>query len=139
MLYFYHKSYEKIAMGLLSLSKDISDINLISQEINWYDTNDSRSLYLWKNDDQNWSGLVGIELRNEQVIVHELSLSPQELSQHNFDTMLSELQMNYPDSKIVGDLDNAMICMQWEKDRNSVISEDESENDIVEPTDAEQF
>ncbi|UDM31607.1 reductase [Lentilactobacillus laojiaonis] len=139
MLYFYHKSYEKIAMGLLSLSKDISDMNLISQEINWYDTNDSRSLYLWKNDDQNWSGLVGIELRNEQVIVHELSLSPQELSQHNFDTMLSELQMNYPDSKIVGDLDNAMICMQWEKDRNSVISEDESENDIVEPTDAEQF
>lgn len=126
-------------MGLLSLAKDVNDMTLISQELNWYDTEDTRSLYLWKNVDQNWSGLVGVEIKDSQIIVHELALSPQESRQSNYNLILSDLQMTYPESKIIGDLDTARICKIWEQERMQAQVteiEDESDEDVIESTDA---
>ena len=48
MLYKYKDSYKKIAMGLLSFIPDLKDISHLQTELDWYQKDASRFLYLWK-------------------------------------------------------------------------------------------
>ena len=50
MLYKYKDSYKKIAMGLLSFIPDLMDISHLQTELDWYQKDASRFLYLWKNE-----------------------------------------------------------------------------------------
>ena len=61
MLYKYKKDYQKIAMGLLSFIAELKDISRLQSELKWYDAEDNRNLYLWKDDSNDFVGIVGIE------------------------------------------------------------------------------
>ncbi|GHP12746.1 reductase [Lentilactobacillus fungorum] len=118
MLYQYRKDYEKIAMGLFSLVSELQNMDLVTQEMNWYDDQDNRMIYLWRDQNDNWSGLVGIELRGRQLLIHQLVLTPQSVDQRNYNQLLNELQALYPKYTIIGGFDNKTICAKWEQSKN---------------------
>ena len=60
----YKKTYEKIAMGLLSYMPGDKTVKKLQETIHRYETDDSWQLYLLKKDDD-FIGLVGIELGDE--------------------------------------------------------------------------
>lgn len=115
MLYQYRKDYEKITMGLLSLVDNLTSMDLVNQEMQWYDGSESRYLFLYRDDNNNWSGLVGLEQKNLQLVLHQLVCTPSNKEQLTYNKILSELSQRFPESKIVGNLDTRNICQRWEE------------------------
>ena len=115
MLYKYKDSYKKIAMGLLSFIPDLKDISHLQTELDWYQKDASRFLYLWKNENGDFSGVVGFELVNKQVIVRHIALSPAERNEGVTYKILDELATLYPEAKMMGSLEIAGIITKWEQ------------------------
>ena len=55
MLYKYKDDYRKVAMGLLSFIPELKEIPHLKKELAWYDADENRNLFLWKNDNGNFS------------------------------------------------------------------------------------
>ncbi len=115
MLYQYRNDYEKITMGLFSLVSDLQNMTLVSQEMDWYADKDNRMIYLWRDQNHNWSGLVGVEIEDHQLLIHRLVLAPSSTNQANYNQLLNELQSLYPKAKIIGGFDTKQICTKWEQ------------------------
>lgn len=115
MLVKYKNDYQKIAMGLLSFIPELKDVGRLEAEIAWYQDNDQRVLYLWRNEHGDFSGIVGVELSDDIVMVHQIALSPSERSQFAYNEILNEVSHQYPDYKMMGNLDVASIITKWEQ------------------------
>ncbi|MFC4617858.1 GNAT family N-acetyltransferase [Camelliibacillus cellulosilyticus] len=74
MLFRYKKSYEKIAMGLLSFVPSEKDLKKLQQTIKHYEEDDDWQLYLWKEEDI--IGIIGIHLIGETAELEHISVSP---------------------------------------------------------------
>ena len=75
MLIKYKKSFEKIAMGLLSFMPDEKDLKKLQNTVKSYETDSDRQLYLWKQG-EDFIGLIGIDLDGKTVTVTDLSVNP---------------------------------------------------------------
>jgi len=76
MLIRYKKTFEKIAMGLLSFMPNEKDVKKLQQTMKQYETDENWQLYLWKNDDD-IIGLVGIVRLNETDFeIRHLTVNP---------------------------------------------------------------
>ncbi|OCA83624.1 GNAT family N-acetyltransferase [Pradoshia sp. D12] len=75
MLIRYKKSFEKIAMGLLSFMPDEKDLKKLQNTVKSYETESDRQLYLWKQD-EDIIGLIGVDLDGKTVTVTDLSVNP---------------------------------------------------------------
>ena len=62
MLVEYRNNYQKIALGLLSYVPKIADYQDIHKTLNWYLSQNDRRLFLWKNEVNNFTGIIGIQL-----------------------------------------------------------------------------
>lgn len=78
MLIRYKKNMEKIAMGLLSFMPDEKkDVKKLQQYIKEYESNDDWHLYVWKDDDGDIVGAIGIRFEDEiNVVIQDLSVNP---------------------------------------------------------------
>ncbi len=78
MLIRYKKNMEKIAMGLLSFMPDEKkDVKKLQQYIKEYESNDDWHLYLWKDDEDDIIGAIGIRFEDEiNVVIQDLSVNP---------------------------------------------------------------
>ncbi|WP_054669591.1 hypothetical protein [Lentilactobacillus senioris] len=115
MLYQYRKDYEKVTMGgLLSLIDSLDNMDLVEQQLNWYVENDDHHLWLYRDPNNNWTGLVGTEERQGQLLIHQIICTPGEHKQNTYNQMLNELNEAYPKLKIVASLANRRICLEWE-------------------------
>lgn len=74
MLIRYKKSFEKIAMGLLSFMPEVSDVKMLQEIIREYDSNDHWNLFLWKDEDI--LGAVGVRIDGDEVVVQHVSVNP---------------------------------------------------------------
>ncbi|KGX92216.1 reductase [Pontibacillus halophilus JSM 076056 = DSM 19796] len=76
MLIRYKKSFEKIAMGLLSfMPEEKKEVKKLQQTIKEYEENEQWQLYLWKEEDI--LGAIGIEYRNDgEVVIQHVSVNP---------------------------------------------------------------
>ncbi|TGB04477.1 GNAT family N-acetyltransferase [Halobacillus salinus] len=74
MLIRYKKSFEKIAMGLLSFMPEVSDVKMLQEIIKEYDENEQWQLFLWKDEDI--LGAVGVRIDSSEVIVQHVSVNP---------------------------------------------------------------
>ncbi|MBM6862775.1 N-acetyltransferase [Ligilactobacillus aviarius] len=119
MLVKYKSDYKKIAMGLLSFIPGLKDVNRLETEISWYQDDDSRVLYLWRNENGDFSGIVGVEVSDEIVVIRQIALSPSERSQIAYNQVLDEVAHQYPDCKMMGSLDVASIIAKWEHQNES--------------------
>ena len=80
MLIRYKRSYEKIAMGLLSFVPSEKDLKKLQQTIKKYEEEESWQLFLWKDEDI--IGIVGIEVVSEtKAILQHVSVNPSYRSQ----------------------------------------------------------
>jgi riboflavin biosynthesis RibT protein len=88
---------EKIAMGLLSfMPMEKKDPKLLQQHIKKYETNPDWTLFLWKGEDEDILGLVGIRIDNEiNVIIQDLSVNPSHRNLGIGKQMINEMNRLY--------------------------------------------
>ncbi|CAJ1184730.1 Protein RibT [Fructilactobacillus sanfranciscensis] len=115
MLYRYQKEYEKIVLGILSLSQERSNLEYLKQEIDWYCASDSRNLFIWKDQFNNWAGVIGVETKYDFILLRRITLTPDVNTMFNIFHVLDNLQKIYPDKQIVGTLKNKLIIAKWER------------------------
>ena len=119
MLYKYKKDYQKIAMGLLSFIAELKDISRLQSELKWYDAEDNRNLYLWKDDSNDFVGIVGIEENDDIVIVRHITVSPAVRNEGVSFKILDDLQNLYSEKKIMGNIETTNLITKWEMKNGS--------------------
>lgn len=76
MIIRYKKTFEKIAMGLLSFMPAEKNLKVLQATIKQYETEDSWQLFLWK-DEEDIIGLIGIYIVDENTIsIQHISVNP---------------------------------------------------------------
>jgi riboflavin biosynthesis RibT protein len=100
MLIRYKKTFEKIAMGLLSYMPDGKDLKRLQQTIKQYETDENWQLFLWK-DDEDIIGLIGgIWLDEFRFNIQHISLNPSFRGQRIGSSMVKALKDLYLDKTI---------------------------------------
>ncbi|ANZ58148.1 riboflavin biosynthesis protein RibT [Fructilactobacillus lindneri] len=115
MLYKYQKDNEKIVLGILSLSKRNNNVKYLKQELNWYNDSDNRNVYLWKDQFNNWSGVIGIEKYKSCVVIRHIILTPDSNTVFNVFRVLDGIQKMYPGEMIMGTLETQDFITKWER------------------------
>ncbi len=96
MLIRYKKSFEKIAMGLLSFMPDEKDLKKLQQTIKQYETSGDWQLFLWKEEDI--IGLIGVYTGKDPIIeIHHISVNPSHRYQGIGKSMVRALKDLYPE------------------------------------------
>lgn len=115
MLVKYKNDYKKIAMGLLSFIPDLKEVSRLETEIEWYQKDENSILYLWKNENLDFTGIVGVEVSQDIVMVRQIALTPSERGRNVCYQILDALDSNYPDHKMMGSLEVAPMITKWEQ------------------------
>ena len=102
MLAHYRKENHKIAMGLLSFHKKLTDKSNLLKEINTYETEEGYELFFFTPEGStNIQGIIGVYWgENKELIIHDVSLNPSYRGDKMGFLMLDELQAKYPDFTI---------------------------------------
>ncbi|MCM3215492.1 MULTISPECIES: GNAT family N-acetyltransferase [Niallia] len=122
MIIRYKKSFEKIAMGLLSFMPAEKDLKVLQQTIKQYEANENWQLFLWK-EEEDIIGLIGIIFEDETSIsIQHISVNPSHRHQGVGKAMVQAIKSQYTNKKIeaneltVGFLSK---CMNMEENLNS--------------------
>ncbi|QPC46748.1 GNAT family N-acetyltransferase [Mangrovibacillus cuniculi] len=99
MLIRFKKSFEKIAMGLLSFMPTEKDIKQLQQTMKEYEENEDWRLYLWKEDEV-ITGIIGVQLRTESIVVQHISVNPSHRLEGIGHKMVKELQALFTEKDI---------------------------------------
>ncbi|AZB43395.1 GNAT family N-acetyltransferase [Bacillus sp. FJAT-42376] len=76
MLIRFKKSFEKIAMGLLSFMPAEKELKTLQQTIKTYETEKDWQLFLWK-EEEDIIGALGVHLKeNDEVEIQHVSVNP---------------------------------------------------------------
>ncbi|MED3624907.1 GNAT family N-acetyltransferase [Neobacillus thermocopriae] len=107
MLIRYKKTFEKIAMGLMSFMPNEKDLKKLQQTMKEYETEENRQLFLWKEDDI--IGLLGVLFQQESntLEIQHISVNPSHRSQGVGKRMVKSLKDMYPDKEIIANNDTA--------------------------------
>jgi riboflavin biosynthesis RibT protein len=102
MLIRYKKSFEKIAMGLLSFMPNEKDVKKLQQTMKTYETNDQWQLYLWKKEDkEDIVGVVGIQLKEGNIAeIQHISVNPSYRQEGIGKAMLKALKELHSDKQL---------------------------------------
>ncbi|KAA9026179.1 GNAT family N-acetyltransferase [Niallia endozanthoxylica] len=100
MLIRYKKTFEKIAMGLLSFMPNEKDIKKLQLTIRQYESDENWRLFLWKEDEDIIGLLGGIWMDEATIIIHHISVNPSHRSQGIGKNMVRALKELYPDKHI---------------------------------------
>ncbi len=119
---------EKIVLGLMSytFSETAPSIDEIKQIINDYRTNEKKKIYLYKDiETDNYIGLMAIEmiyLENQLVPttinVERMAIIPSFKDEDYGYKMFAELKEKYPESTIIGTMDNVNEITEWTQKYN---------------------
>ena len=118
MLYKYKSDYAKIAMGLLSFIPDLKNYNNLQNELCWYQAKPNRCLLLYKNRYGDFIGIVGIEQKDEFILIRHIAVTPTKRNGKAVYDILDEVWQRYPDKKILGSLDIATLITKWERKKD---------------------
>jgi riboflavin biosynthesis RibT protein len=101
MLIRYKKTFEKIAMGLLSFMPSEKDLKKLQLTMKEYENDDNWQLFLWKEEDI--IGLLGVQFHNDKntLEVQHISVNPSHRYQGVGKKMVKALTEMYADKKIV--------------------------------------
>lgn len=98
MLLRYKKTYEKIAMGLLSYMPGDKTAKKLQETIHQYETDERWQLYLLKQDDD-FIGLIGIELDDDNYTLQHISVNPSFRGEGIGKEMVTKLQALFPEKE----------------------------------------
>ncbi|MDQ1145196.1 riboflavin biosynthesis RibT protein [Bacillus sp. SORGH_AS 510] len=101
MLIRYKKTFEKIAMGLLSFMPNEKDLKKLQLTMKEYETEENWQLFLWKEEDI--IGLLGVLYHNEEntIEIQHISVNPSHRYQGVGKRMVKSLREMYADKVIV--------------------------------------
>lgn len=99
MLIKYKKSFEKIAMGLLSFMPDEKEVKKLQSTIKEYETNDSWKLFLWKEEDV--LGAIGVRVEDDKMVIQHISVTPSHRNQGIGKKMVKAIKEQYEKDYIV--------------------------------------
>lgn len=101
MLIRYKKTFEKIAMGLLSFMPNEKDLKKLQLTMKEYETEENWQLFLWKEEDI--IGLLGVLFHNEEntIEIQHISVNPSHRYQGVGKRMVKSLREMYADKVIV--------------------------------------
>ncbi len=116
MLVQYNDDYEKIVMGLLSYVSDLKDPARLEEELEWYNAEDNRRIYLWQSEETgNLIGMAGVEEEEELVLLRHISIDPSFRKEGLTYKILDALKDRYTEKNIVATLETASIISKWQK------------------------
>lgn len=119
MIISYNEDYEKIAMGLLSYIPDLKEPNRLESELEWYNSQDNRKIYLWRSEEtQNLVAVIGLEVESEAILIRHIAVDPSYRNEGITYMFLNELQERYSDKNLVSTLETANIISNWQKKKN---------------------
>ncbi|MGM8214018.1 GNAT family N-acetyltransferase [Bacillaceae bacterium W0354] len=99
MLIKYKKSFEKIAMGLLSFMPEEKEVKKLQSTIKEYESNDNWKLYLWKEDDI--LGAIGVRTEDDKLIIQHISVTPSHRNLGIGRKMVKAIKEHYGDQYII--------------------------------------
>ena len=91
MLYRYKKSFEKIAMGLLSFMPKERELKKLQQTMHIYEENPDWQLFLWKKG-EDFVGLLGVEVHEDYFTLHHVSVNPSHRGEGIGQAMIEKIQ-----------------------------------------------
>ncbi|MGM0921711.1 MAG: GNAT family N-acetyltransferase [Bacillota bacterium] len=102
MLIRYKKSFEKIAMGLLSFMPNEKDLKHLQQTMKQYETDEKWQLFLWKDEDI--IGTIGVVFEDDDhVKIQHVSVNPSHRHQGIGKKMVTALKEQYKAKTVVPD------------------------------------
>lgn len=113
MLVKYSSNYQKIAMGFMSYIPELKDWDHLQMELGLYTSDQSHQLFLYKNQQDNFIGVIALELQDRIIMVRYISLSPAYRSTQNLFQILDAVQEYYPQAKIMGTIDLTPLIEKW--------------------------
>jgi len=107
MLIRYKKTFEKIAMGLLSFMPTEKDLKKLQLTIKEYETEENHQLFLWKEEDI--IGLIGVQMdkTDNSLEIQHISVNPSHRYQGVGKKMVKSLKEMYPDKHIKANINTA--------------------------------
>lgn len=120
MLIRYKKTFEKIAMGLLSFMPNEKDLKILQQTMKQYDTEDNLHLFLWK-EGEDIIGLMGVLIEDNTIIVQHISVNPSHRYQGIGKAMVKSLHDMFPEKSLAANemteafLEKCEVCDDMEK------------------------
>lgn len=118
MLLDYKNTYEKITMGLLSFIPDFKDVTRLKFELDWYQQEENRKLFLWRGEEtQDIIAVIGVEAGDELILLRHISINPSFRNEGISYKILEALDKQYPDQKIIGTLETTQIIVKWEQEK----------------------
>lgn len=121
MLVAYKKDYQKIIMGLLSFVPDLKEIQRLNDEMDWYEREESRQLFLWASEEtSDFIGVMGIEVGEGMVLLRHIAINPSYRNEGISFKMLNALEKLYPEKKIISTLETGQIVANWELNKNNI-------------------
>ncbi|MGG5253736.1 GNAT family N-acetyltransferase [Neobacillus sp. SM06] len=113
MLIRYKKTFEKIAMGLLSFMPNEKDLKKLQQTMKQYETEENWQLFLWKEEDI--IGLIGVQFMGAgQLQIQHISVNPSHRQQGIGKRMVKALQEMYPEKEITATVETAAFVEKCE-------------------------
>ncbi|MBS4214351.1 MULTISPECIES: GNAT family N-acetyltransferase [Neobacillus] len=123
MLTRYKKSYNKIAMGLLSFMPNEKDMQKLQITINQYETDQDHQLFLWK-EEKGIIGLIGVVFVNNHLIqIQHISVNPSHRGHGIGSRMVKALKQLYPDTSFIPDENTAAFCEKCDLNESFLWSE----------------
>ncbi|MFE8695595.1 GNAT family N-acetyltransferase [Cytobacillus sp. FJAT-53684] len=99
MLIRYKKTFEKIAMGLLSFMPNEKDLKKLQQTMKQYENDENLQLFLWKTG-EDIIGLMGILLTDDSAMIQHISVNPSHRHQGIGKSMVKALSEVFPQKKL---------------------------------------
>ncbi|WP_099974723.1 RibT protein [Lactobacillus terrae] len=128
MLIKYSNDNRKVAMGFLSYISDLKELSNLEREIDLFENDDTRQLYLWKSEFADYAGVVAISIESNCIYIEYFSLNPSFRSQSNEFLIYDELKAIYPDKIVLGNRKLVNSIRDWEKQK-LLIDNEEVETD----------
>lgn len=100
MLIRYKRTYEKIAMGLLSFVPSEKELKKLQQTMKRYEEEDNWQLFLWKEEDI--IGIVGVEIVGQEAILQHVSVNPSHRQEGVGKKMVQALRTMIGDKYAIG-------------------------------------
>lgn len=136
MLLDYKNDYEKITMGLLSFVPDLKEVTRLQSEMEWYQQEENRKLYLWRGEEtKDLIAVVGIEIGEDLILLRHIAINPSFRNEGISYKIFEALDNQFSQKKIIGTLETAPLVVKWEQekakkqDNNEEIIEEKEEKE----------
>ncbi|WP_297817382.1 reductase [uncultured Lactobacillus sp.] len=118
MLSKYKKNYEKQVMGFLSYLPEFKNLENLREEMQLYKDEDQYQVLIFKGEDGDCRGIIGIQESDDFIVIRYLSLDPSFRNSAVEKEVIKQLQNTYPD-KMISAMPDCTYLLKYTKQGNN--------------------